>query len=178
MNIEPYVTSTPTTTTTEITSNINNVNINNLNTVIDHLLHTLELPEISIEFRNDTGSEWTTPHTLLGNIQTNISGSSNIPSLQALTTTLTDSLSNSLQYMNRTPMNTINDLNQQSTLITLRENNKSQYDDIECSICNQNYEMGDIIRTFNRCSHYFHYNCIDTWLNTNKKCPVCTIEII
>ena len=48
----------------------------------------------------------------------------------------------------------------------------------ECAICNINYKEGDIIRKFEKCPHFFHYKCIDKWLDTNKNCPVCTVNVI
>jgi len=76
------------------------------------------------------------------------------------------------------PLNSIESINNQSYLIPVNEANKETYIHEECSICNINYREGDIIRKFDRCPHFFHYKCIDRWLNTHKNCPVCTVNII
>ena len=75
-------------------------------------------------------------------------------------------------------LNSIENINNQSYLITVNEHNKHTYIHEECSICNINYNLEDIVRKFDKCPHYFHYKCIDRWLNTNKNCPICTINII
>ena len=77
-----------------------------------------------------------------------------------------------------TELNSIENINNLSYLIPVNEENKETYIHEECSICNINYRKDDIIRKFDRCPHYFHYKCIDRWLNTNKNCPVCTVNII
>jgi E3 ubiquitin-protein ligase DOA10 len=49
-------------------------------------------------------------------------------------------------------------------------NNNS--DKRNCSICLASYDIGDNIRTI-PCLHYFHKDCIDTWLKSNSACPIC-----
>lgn len=43
---------------------------------------------------------------------------------------------------------------------------------INCSICLDDYNEGDIIKLLN-CSHEFHSKCLDEWLNINLSCPIC-----
>jgi hypothetical protein len=140
-------------------SNITN-NINDIYSILNTMFDNLQEPNISIEFSDE--------------IITNSSGIINRVPLQNLTNTLTASL----QTLNRSSTNSITDINEQSSLVTLTGENCSQFTDTECSICNVLYNRGDIIRTFNKCPHYYHYECIDTWLHTHKNCPVCTIDII
>lgn len=42
----------------------------------------------------------------------------------------------------------------------------------ECSICLENYQIGEDVRILN-CKHCFHRNCIDSWLKNMLKCPIC-----
>lgn len=42
-----------------------------------------------------------------------------------------------------------------------------------CAICRAPFEEGDITRTLNNCSHYFHCSCIDNWLEIRHSCPSC-----
>ena len=123
------------------------------------MFDNLQEPNISIEFSDET--------------TTNESGIVNRVPLQNLTDTFM-----SLRTLNRPSTNSITTINEQSTLVTLTDENRSQFSDTECSICNVLYVTGDIIRTFNKCPHYYHYKCIDTWLHTHKNCPVCTVDII
>tara|TARA_B110000211_G_C13998641_1_gene517375 strand:+ start:72 stop:1136 length:1065 start_codon:yes stop_codon:yes gene_type:complete len=87
-------------------------------------------------------------------------------------------ISNVSNSLETSQFNSIDNINNNSYLISIHENNKENYIYDECPICNINYQEGDIIRKFERCPHFFHYKCIDKWLNTNKNCPVCTVDII
>lgn len=51
----------------------------------------------------------------------------------------------------------------------------SLQDDI-CTICQDNIESGEV-RRITQCGHYFHRNCIDTWLQGNVQCPTCRHDI-
>ena len=132
--------------------------------VIDNILDSLRLPdEISIEFRDDT------QQTI------NISGIVNNIPVQ----TITGALANTFRRLQSpNPTNSVTSINEQSTLVCLQDSNRDYYQDIECSICNEPYQNGDILREFDKCPHYFHYNCIDNWLHLHKKCPICTTELI
>jgi len=46
-----------------------------------------------------------------------------------------------------------------------------------CSICQEDYVVGDTIRKINHCAHYFHKSCIDSWFLANARCPVCRHDI-
>jgi hypothetical protein len=48
--------------------------------------------------------------------------------------------------------------------------------DQKCSICLENFETGDRIRTI-ECLHSYHADCIDRWLSTKATCPVCNYQI-
>lgn len=42
-----------------------------------------------------------------------------------------------------------------------------------CSICLGEYQPQDVLRSIPDCNHYFHANCIDSWLHMNATCPLC-----
>ena len=48
--------------------------------------------------------------------------------------------------------------------------------DRSCSICLSDFEKGQMVRSL-PCFHLFHRHCIDRWLESNKQCPVCQIEL-
>lgn len=45
-----------------------------------------------------------------------------------------------------------------------------------CAICLEDYAEGQQMRTL-PCSHSFHPNCIDRWLQRNRACPVCKKDV-
>lgn len=45
----------------------------------------------------------------------------------------------------------------------------------ECSICIQ--PIHPIGQVYTICSHYFHLNCINAWLNQNSTCPICRQDL-
>uniref|UniRef100_UPI00398E8E2C E3 ubiquitin-protein ligase Arkadia isoform X3 n=1 Tax=Pristiophorus japonicus TaxID=55135 RepID=UPI00398E8E2C len=51
-------------------------------------------------------------------------------------------------------------------------------DDTEekCTICLSILEEGEDVRRL-PCMHLFHQVCVDQWLTTNKKCPICRVDI-
>lgn len=46
----------------------------------------------------------------------------------------------------------------------------------KCPICIMCFEEDEIIRKL-PCTHFFHPNCIDTWLIQNSKCPICKNDL-
>jgi E3 ubiquitin-protein ligase RNF115/126 len=42
----------------------------------------------------------------------------------------------------------------------------------ECSICMDAVELGTEV-TILPCKHWFHFNCIEMWLNQHNTCPHC-----
>jgi len=53
----------------------------------------------------------------------------------------------------------------------VKVNNKDEY----CSICLQTKNKGDIRMI--RCTHSYHYDCINKWLNVKPICPDCRTSI-
>ncbi|XP_041356123.1 uncharacterized protein LOC121373517 [Gigantopelta aegis] len=46
----------------------------------------------------------------------------------------------------------------------------------KCTICLCEFEDGEDVRRL-PCMHLFHIECVDQWLSTNKKCPICRVDI-
>ncbi|MFS8000796.1 putative transcription factor C2H2 family [Helianthus anomalus] len=46
-----------------------------------------------------------------------------------------------------------------------------------CSICLQDFEVGNSAGIFPKCEHKFHPECISQWLLTHNSCPVCRTTI-
>jgi len=46
----------------------------------------------------------------------------------------------------------------------------------KCSICYEDFIEEENLKILG-CKHYFHNLCIDLWLEKEKKCPLCKVEI-
>ncbi|KAF4518256.1 hypothetical protein B566_EDAN010402, partial [Ephemera danica] len=58
---------------------------------------------------------------------------------------------------------------------------KRNTDDLEdttekCTICLSEFEEDEDVRRL-PCMHLFHVECVDQWLSTNKRCPICRVDI-
>lgn len=54
---------------------------------------------------------------------------------------------------------------------------KNGEDAIEkCTICLSEFEDCESVRRL-PCMHLFHIDCVDRWLCTNKRCPICRVDI-
>lgn len=50
-------------------------------------------------------------------------------------------------------------------------------DNVEkCTICLSEFEDNEEVRRL-PCMHLFHIVCVDQWLTTNKRCPICRVDI-
>ncbi|XP_068635456.1 E3 ubiquitin-protein ligase ATL4-like [Aristolochia californica] len=49
----------------------------------------------------------------------------------------------------------------------------------DCAVCLTHFEPHDRLRLLPACCHAFHATCIDTWLASNRTCPLCrsTIDV-
>jgi len=43
---------------------------------------------------------------------------------------------------------------------------------IQCRLCLQAYAPEQYVKKLAKCNHYFHRDCIDTWLQNHRECPV------
>ncbi|XP_029048446.1 uncharacterized protein LOC117601401 isoform X3 [Osmia lignaria lignaria] len=46
----------------------------------------------------------------------------------------------------------------------------------KCTICLSEFEDCESVRRL-PCMHLFHIDCVDQWLWTNKRCPICRVDI-
>lgn len=50
-------------------------------------------------------------------------------------------------------------------------------DNVEkCTICLSEFNDNEDVRRL-PCMHLFHVECVDQWLTTNKRCPICRVDI-
>ncbi|OIW01787.1 hypothetical protein TanjilG_03925 [Lupinus angustifolius] len=47
----------------------------------------------------------------------------------------------------------------------------------ECSVCLNEFQEDERLRIIPNCSHVFHIDCIDVWLQNNANCPLCRTSI-
>lgn len=47
----------------------------------------------------------------------------------------------------------------------------------ECAVCLNEFQEDEKLRILPNCSHAFHIDCIDTWLQSNANCPLCRSSI-
>ncbi|KAI8866280.1 hypothetical protein GQ42DRAFT_114352, partial [Ramicandelaber brevisporus] len=46
-----------------------------------------------------------------------------------------------------------------------------------CSICIEEFAVGDTVRVLPACRHVFHADCVDPWLTTTSAlCPLCKTD--
>ncbi|CAF99592.1 unnamed protein product [Tetraodon nigroviridis] len=67
---------------------------------------------------------------------------------------------------------------QQRKLHSKQDEDEGADEDTEekCTICLSILEEGEDVRRL-PCMHLFHQLCVDQWLVTNKKCPICRVDI-
>ncbi|CAA0406492.1 RING-H2 finger protein ATL46 [Arabidopsis thaliana] len=51
--------------------------------------------------------------------------------------------------------------------------NGAAQEPFDCAVCLCEFSEKDKLRLLPMCSHAFHLNCIDTWLQSNSTCPLC-----
>ena len=46
-----------------------------------------------------------------------------------------------------------------------------------CSICHDDYKVGEVLRLLKVCPHSFHAECVDKWILQHSTCPICRSDI-
>jgi len=57
------------------------------------------------------------------------------------------------------------------------QKNKNKNIESKCVVCQYDFKNGDTLTKLN-CGHVFHSDCVGTWLEKNKVCPMCHKEIV
>ena len=55
---------------------------------------------------------------------------------------------------------------------------KSDTSEDTCSVCFDNFEPNQKFKRLKNCGHEYHSKCLDTWLQNEKRCPICNIEVL
>lgn len=61
-------------------------------------------------------------------------------------------------------------------VFTVKKKIKSNEDNIRCTICLSEFEIGEKKSTL-PCMHSFHCNCIERWIKKKNYCPICKFKI-
>ncbi|RWR84506.1 NEP1-interacting-like protein 1 [Cinnamomum micranthum f. kanehirae] len=61
--------------------------------------------------------------------------------------------------------------------ITATNNVDASGEHIGCSVCLQDFQVGETVRSLPHCQHLFHLPCIDNWLIRHASCPLCRRDI-
>ncbi|XP_077246690.1 NEP1-interacting protein 2-like [Tasmannia lanceolata] len=61
--------------------------------------------------------------------------------------------------------------------ITAKNNMDASGEKICCSVCLQDFQLGETVRSLPHCQHIFHPPCIDNWLIRHGSCPLCRRDL-
>ncbi|RVX16729.1 NEP1-interacting protein 1 [Vitis vinifera] len=61
--------------------------------------------------------------------------------------------------------------------ITSDNNGDASGEKVSCSVCLQDFQLGETVRSLPHCHHMFHLPCIDKWLLGHGSCPLCRRDL-
>ena len=71
-----------------------------------------------------------------------------------------------------------NESNPQNQMIEKKELKfTNELNDKNCSICLDEFNENELLFQL-ICNHYYHKKCIHDWLQKNKSCPLCRIDLV
>ncbi|XP_062181761.1 receptor homology region, transmembrane domain- and RING domain-containing protein 1-like [Phragmites australis] len=64
----------------------------------------------------------------------------------------------------------------QSAAVVCPYRKEEAWSESTCPVCLADFADGEAVRVLPECMHYFHADCIDTWLRGSTSCPMCRAE--
>ncbi|XP_019172420.1 PREDICTED: NEP1-interacting protein-like 1 [Ipomoea nil] len=62
-------------------------------------------------------------------------------------------------------------------VISSDDNADASGERVSCSVCLQDFQAGETVRSLPHCHHMFHLPCIDPWLLRHGSCPLCRRDL-
>ncbi|RLM59111.1 putative RING zinc finger domain superfamily protein [Panicum miliaceum] len=63
-----------------------------------------------------------------------------------------------------------------SPAVVCRYRKEEAWKEPTCAVCLADFDDGEAVRVLPECMHYFHAECIDSWLRGSTSCPMCRAE--
>ncbi|CAN6382160.1 unnamed protein product [Urochloa humidicola] len=64
----------------------------------------------------------------------------------------------------------------EAAAVVFRYGKEEQWKEPTCAVCLADFDDGEAVRVLPECLHYFHAECIGTWLQGSTSCPMCRAE--